>query len=96
MKDVTFKPFENTTCAELPVVDDTTQESPETFSLAFGSTQDLPGIQTGILASSLVTIIDDETGPGISQHTMQVKSLESIAHFQYSLIATNLSISLKI
>ena len=60
VKDVTFKPFENMTCAEVPVVDDDTQEFPETFVLAFGAVQDIPGVQPGAVAASTITILDDD------------------------------------
>lgn len=59
VKDVTFKPFETMTCAEVTIVDDNTQEFPETFSVAFG-TSNIPGVQQGIVTFSTITIIDDD------------------------------------
>ena len=60
VKDVIFRSLETMTCAEVPVVDDSTQEFPETFSIGFGATQGLPGIQTGTVTMSTVTIIDND------------------------------------
>lgn len=67
MKEVTFKPFENITCAEVPIVDDNTQELPETFTIGFGTeVENIPGVQTGTVAISTVTIIDNDV-PGKSE-----------------------------
>lgn len=62
--DVIFKPFENVSCAEVPIVDDETQELPEQFSVGFGGPS-IPGVVRGTVSTSTVTIIDDdEPGPG--------------------------------
>lgn len=59
MKEVTFKPFENMTCAEVAIVDDTDQELPETFTVAFGASN-VPGVQPGAVTVSVITILDDD------------------------------------
>ena len=59
MKEVTFKPFENETCAEVSIVDDNTQELPETFMVGFGAVN-IPGVLPGTVTLSVVTIIDDD------------------------------------
>lgn len=61
---VTFKPFENISCAEVRIVNDATQELPEQFSVGF-SGPSMPGVVRGTVSTSTVTIIDDdEPGPG--------------------------------
>jgi hypothetical protein len=61
VKNVTFKPLENTTCAEVPIVDDNNMEVSEDFTVGFGSTlPPIPGLSVGMTALSTVTIIDDD------------------------------------
>jgi hypothetical protein len=57
--NVTFRPFENSSCAEVQIIDDITQESSEQFSVGF-SGPPMPGVERGTVTSSTVTIIDND------------------------------------
>lgn len=60
INNITFKPFETTTCAEVPIVDDNNQELPENFVVGFDSGQPRPGVRAGIISVTTITIIDDD------------------------------------
>lgn len=62
---MTFKAFEKMACAEVSIVDDNTQEQPETFIVGFGGpiTQ-LPGIVVGMVTQTTVTIMDNDATTG--------------------------------
>ena len=63
--DVTFRPDQSMTCAEIPIVDDTEEEVPENFRVGFGTTP-VPGTRPGDRPITTVTIIDnDEPGTQI-------------------------------
>lgn len=60
-KDVTFKPLEEMACAEVSIIDDSNEELPENFQVGFGDfPPDTPGLTTGMITISTVTIIDDD------------------------------------
>ena len=59
MRELVFKPFENTTCTEVPIIDDDNIEQPEDFVVAFTGAQ-TPGVTMGGVTSSSVLIIDDD------------------------------------
>ena len=58
--DVEFKPLENMTCAEVPIVDDGEEEPPEDFMIAFGPPTD--GLTVGDIPQAVVTILDNDDG----------------------------------
>ena len=58
--NITFGPLRSIACTEITVLDDTTQEFPETFFVGFGRVPPGGGIAPGPFSQSSVTIIDDD------------------------------------
>ena len=58
--NITFGPLRSMACTEIPVLDDTTQEFPETFAVGFGRVPPGSDIVPGPFSQSSVTIIDDD------------------------------------
>ena len=59
LRELVFKPFEDTTCTEVPIIDDDNIEQPEDFGVTFSGAQ-TPGVTMGGVTRTLVIIIDDD------------------------------------
>ena len=59
LRKLVFKPFEDTTCTEVPIIDDDNIEQPEDFGVTFSGAQ-TPGVTMGGVTRTLVIIIDDD------------------------------------